>query len=281
MYPVLIDRPDLHLHLVSAETFVLLAVLFCIAVGPRWAAASEGLDARRVRRAGLVLAVAILAGARAHFALNNWYIYADRPVDALKLWAGGFHVGGGLIAFVLAAPWVTARFGVPLGKFGDGVTPAVALGTAIARVGCFLQGCCFGRPCDRPWCITFPHGSWVYWTHRYQGLLPPDALRSAPVHPLQLYFAAGGILLALAALWLHRRKRYDGEVALVALLLFSVTAAVLELFRGEYSMRAYWGPLPQLLWTALAMTVASAAGLAVAEVSHRRRSAVEANAVAA
>jgi prolipoprotein diacylglyceryltransferase len=103
------------------------------------------------------------------------------------------------------------------------------------------------------------------------GLLAPDAAHAAPVHPLELYFAAAGVLLTIVGLWLHRRKAYDGEVALVALLLFSASSAWLETFRGAIPQRVWWGPLPELEWLALAMTVSSFAALLAAELIQRRR----------
>jgi hypothetical protein len=77
----------------------------------------------------------------------------------------------------------------------------------------------------------------------------------------------------VGALALHRRKRYDGQVALATLAGFSLSTAVIECFRADYGASPYWGPLPQLLWTAIAMSVVSVAALARAEAVHRRRAA--------
>ncbi|HXJ35542.1 MAG TPA: prolipoprotein diacylglyceryl transferase family protein [Candidatus Eisenbacteria bacterium] len=269
MHPILIDLP--FLRVTSGDAMLLVAVVFTWWIGPRWAASLEGLDVGRVRRASVVLSLVALAGARAHFALNFWNVYADHPVDVLKPWIGGFHVGGAVIALVAAAPWVTRRQGLPLGKFGDGVTPVVGVALAIQRVGCLLHGCCFGTTCDWPWAITFPPQSAVYATQEYLGWLEPGATRSLPVHPLQIYFMAAGLALAAVALWVQRRKRYDGQVALVGLVVLSASAAGLEFFRGEFGGRVWWGSLPQLEWTALAMLAAAFVALAAAEMVHRRQ----------
>jgi phosphatidylglycerol:prolipoprotein diacylglycerol transferase len=269
MHPILIDLP--YFRLTSANALILAAVVFAWSIGPRWAAALEGLEVRRVRRACIVLSVLTLAGARAHFALNSWEIYAANPIDVLKLWIGGVHVGGAMIVLVAAAPWVTRWQGLPLAKFGDAITPTVGVALAIQRVGCLLHGCCFGTTCDWPWGITFPPGSAVYTTQEYFGWLAPGATRSLAVHPLQIYFMAAGIALALVALWVRRHKRYDGQVALIGLVMLSASAAGLEFFRGEFGGRVWWGPLPQLEWTALAMLAASVAALAAAEIAHYRQ----------
>jgi phosphatidylglycerol:prolipoprotein diacylglycerol transferase len=239
-------------------------------LGPRWAHALEGIDPGVTRRALIAVSVAVFAGGRLHVVLNYLSYYAARPAAALRFWAG-LHAGGAIVGLVLAAPFVVRRLGVPLGKLADAIVPVSGIGIAIARLGCFLHGCCFGTTCTLPWCVSFPRGSEAWQLHADAGLLPAGAERAAPVHPLELYFAAAGVLITLVALWLHPRKRYDGQVALVALALFSAAAAWLEPFRAEVPQRVHWGPLPELEWIALAMTVTAVVALGVAEVWHRRR----------
>lgn len=271
MYPTLVEVPSLGITLTSYNACLLLAVLVCFAIGPRWVAALDGLDPRRVFHAMLLLAVATFAGARLHFVLNQWADFADRPLTALRVWSGGLHAGGGIVLLALACPVVLRWLGLPLGRFADGFVPTVGIGVAIARVGCFLHGCCFGTICSWPWCLSFPHDTYIYQYHIDLGVLPPGAERTLPIHPLQLYFVSAGLLITAVALWLHRRKRYDGEVALVALVLFSTSTALLEFLRADAQPRVYWGPLPQLMWMALAMSTVSIAALAAAELVHRRR----------
>jgi phosphatidylglycerol:prolipoprotein diacylglycerol transferase len=221
----------------------------------------------------LLLGVAAFAGARLHFVLNNMADFADRPLTALRVWSGGLHAGGGIVLLALACPVVLRAFGMPLGRFADGFVPTVGIGIAIARVGCFLHGCCFGTICSWPWCVSFPHDTYIYQYHIDLGVLPPGAERTLPIHPLQLYFVGAGLLITAAALWLHPRKRYDGEVALVALVLFSASTAALEFLRADCQPRVTWGPLPQLTWVAFAMTAAALAALTIAERAHRRAAA--------
>jgi phosphatidylglycerol:prolipoprotein diacylglycerol transferase len=167
-------------------------------------------------------------------------------------------------------PLVFRAFRVPIRPFADVLAPTVGVALAVTRLGCFLKGCCFGTVCHAPWCVTFPRGTYLFLLHADAGLVPPDAGHTAPVHPLQLYFSAAGLLMAAVSLWLYPRRRYDGQVALVELVVFSATAAALEFFRADPATRVYWGSLPQLAWTALAMTAGSALTLALAEWRHRR-----------
>jgi len=271
MHPVLIDIPSLGITILSYRVCLLLAVLVCWVVGPRWVAALEGLDPWRVFRAMVWLGVAAFAGARLHFVVTHWADFADRPLAALQFWSGGLHAGGGIVLLAVAAPFVLGRLRLPLGRFADGFAPTVGIGIAIARLGCFLHGCCFGTLCSWPWCLTFPRDTYIYQYHTDLGLLPPGAERTLPIHPLQLYFAAAGLMITAVALWLHPRKRYDGEVALVGLVLFSTSTALLEFLRADAQPRLYWGALPQLTWIALGMSVVSLVALAAAEFLHRNR----------
>jgi phosphatidylglycerol---prolipoprotein diacylglyceryl transferase len=270
MHPTLLEVPSLGITLASYHACLLLAVIVCFAIGPRWVAALEGLDRRRVFRAMLLLGVAAFAGARFHFVLNQWASFAGHPVNALRIWSGGLHAGGGIVLLALAAPLALGWLGLPVGRFADGFVPTVGIGIAIARLGCFLHGCCFGSLCAWPWGVSFPRNTYIYAYHADLGVLPPGAEHTLPIHPLQLYFVAAGLMITVVALWLHPRKRYDGEVALVSLALFSISTALLEFLRADSQLDAYWGPLPRLMWVAWAMTAAALAAFAGAERAHRR-----------
>ena len=270
MHPILLDLPSLGITILSYRVCLLLAVLVCWLIGPPWVARLEGLDPWSVFRAMVLLGLAAFAGARLHFVLTHWSDFADRPLAALQVWSGGLHAGGGIVLLAVAAPLVLGWLRLPLARFADGFVPTVGVGIAIARIGCFLHGCCFGTVCSWPWCLSFPRDTYIYQYHVDLGVLPLGAARTLPIHPLQLYFVAAGLLIAAAALWLHDRKRYDGQVALLGLVLFSTSTAVLEFLRADAQPRLYWGSLPQLTWIALAMSAASCAALAAAELRHRR-----------
>ena len=264
MHPILIDLAALGIRLPSAETMVVLATVLGLWIGPRWIQALEGLDASRCRRALLCIGAVVFAAGRAHFVLNNWPLFAQRPWRVVTIGPAGFHAGGAIIGLALGAPLVLRAFGLPIGRFLDGLVPTAGIGIAVARIGCFLRGCCFGRLCSGPWCVSYPAGSTVWRLHSSDGLIGPDAASSAPVHALPLYFAAAGLLVTAVALAVYRHRQYEGQVALVGLWLFSVTSAALEFLRADYAPRAYWGPLPQLEWTALALTAAATLALALA-----------------
>lgn len=244
-------------------------VALAVLLGAIWTARTEGLDAGRVRRAFALLAVAGLAGGRLHFLVNHAGMYAGQPWQAIRPWSTGFHVGGGLLALLLALPWVARRYALPPLRLADGGVVPVVLALAIARLGCFLQGCCHGTPCEHPWCLAFPKGSPAFVAQAADLRVPWDATTSLPVHPLQLYFLASYLAVAGIAVLVRRHRRVDGDVLWTSLLLISICSASLEGLRDD-PWRAYWGPLPQLTWTALLLAGIAAVAL-LAGAAHARR----------
>jgi phosphatidylglycerol:prolipoprotein diacylglycerol transferase len=178
------------------------------------------------------------------------------------------HAGGAILLLVVALPFVLRRLQIPLGQFADGFVPALGVSIAVARVGCFLRGCCAGAACDWPWCLRFPAASLAY--QNETGVVP-----GMPLHPVQLYFAAAALLIAGGALWLRRHKAYDGQVALLALFFYSASAAAIEPFRAEHIGRVHWGRLPQLEWVAIGMTAVAVFAIASAAIARSRRIRVE------
>lgn len=195
------------------------------------------------RRAGFPRARSLLAlcAAPAAIAIGSKLLYLiehvvfpnDDPFSPRITLAGmrthGFRIPGGIALLSGVIPLVCRPLGLPSRRFVDATIPAVGLAILCLRLGCFFNGCCFGRITDLPIGVSFPPGARVYGWQLINGLIGPDAFRSLPVHPLQLYYAAFGLLLYGLGRWWQERKRFDGEVWLKVSLLFFVGTFVLEL----------------------------------------------------
>ena len=268
MNPYLIDLPEIGLRVSSARLSMLAALSMVCWLLPRLAHRRAGLDPKRVRRAFVILALVALLGARLHYLLAQGVLWSD-PWLALDLFSGGRHAAGALLALLVCTPLVcralSLRF-LPFADVGAIVFPAAL---AIQRVGCFLHGCCFGRECDLPWCVRFPPSAPVFNLQKSAGLVAPDVTASLPVHPLPLYFAAAGLITAWVAAWVERRKAYDGQALLIAVLLFSASSAALEPLRYNHAGRVHAFGLPQLLVVALFTAALAAAALVIAEILYR------------
>ncbi len=147
-------------------------------------------------------------------------------IDALKVTSGGLTAYGGML---LAAALIVAylvylryRHGVNPLKMVDIVAPSLALGLAFGRIGCTLNGCCWGAPCDLPWCFTWPEGS-----------LPWQAGLHGPIHPAQLYSSFNGLLLFLLLHLFYRRKPRHGVVLGAFFGLYAVSRFLLEYLRSD------------------------------------------------
>lgn len=136
----------------------------------------------------------------------------------------------GSFAVVGIATWLLR---VPLLRFLDGAAPALALGEAITRLGCFCAGCCYGVPWNGPWAVVFPPGSFAFQDLRAQGLLSAAAIRTMPLHPVQLYGAALMFLVTVGLIWRFSRRSHDGEVFALFLITYGAQRLLLAPFRME------------------------------------------------
>ena len=115
----------------------------------------------------------------------------------------------------------------------DVAAPAVAIGIAIGRIGCFLNGCCYGAVCHLPWAVCFPAGSHAWARQVDAGLISPWAIHSLPVHPTQIYASLAGFALLGLLLAYFPRRRAAGEVMAVLMIVYPLTRWPLEAVRGD------------------------------------------------
>jgi phosphatidylglycerol:prolipoprotein diacylglycerol transferase len=141
-------------------------------------------------------------------------------IDFLRsggVWYGGFI--GGLLTGVL----LIRRYRLSFWKVTDAFAPGVAIGQAVGRQGCFAAGCCWGRPTDAPWGVEFGEAA-----HRITGV--PVGIH---LHPTQLYESAAAFIIFLFLYWLHRRKRFSGQVIATYAVLYGLTRFTIEFFRDD------------------------------------------------
>jgi phosphatidylglycerol:prolipoprotein diacylglycerol transferase len=202
-----------------------LAVVLGVAAGG-WLAARRAAEPPLALVAAATVAAVALVAAHALFAL----VHGAAP--------GGLASTGG-VAGGLATAWIVARIARrPAAVLLDALAPAGLLALAIGRVGCFLAGCCYGRPTTLPWGVVFAD------------------VGPSPRHPLQLYSAAAD--LALVAL-LPARAAVPGVVACSVLVGFGVVRAALELLRDPGATDPVFGTITLAQVAALALAVGAAA----------------------
>jgi len=116
--------------------------------------------------------------------------------------------------------WYTKKKGLSLWQTADIWAPSIAIGHAIGRLGCFCAGCCYGKPTDLPWAVTFTSPESL-------------AIRGVPLHPTQIYESGAELLNFAILLVLRRKKTFHGQVFWMYVLNYSIIRAVIELFRGD------------------------------------------------
>lgn len=173
--------------------------------------------------------------------------------DCLDVSRGGMVAYGGFLGGALGA-WLAAPRALGFLGFADVVTPGVVLGTALTRLGCFLNGCDFGTPTALPWAVRFPRLSPAWRQHLEQGTLfrgevvTPPSTASLPVHPTQLYEAALALGILSCLILARRRLRRPGQAFLAFAALYGLGRAAIELVRGDAQRGALLGlPTSQTL----------------------------------
>jgi phosphatidylglycerol---prolipoprotein diacylglyceryl transferase len=198
-----------------------IAALIVVMRGSR----REGLVAERVLDLAFVTVLAAIVGSRLLYVLFNLREYLAEPLRVFKVWEGGLIFHGGLLLAIPVCFYVVRRFNLPAWVTADVFAPAIALGQAIGRIGCFAAGCCYGAPWDPPFCVTYTD---------------PDAL--APLHvplfPSQLFAFAAGVVIFAVLVAYRPRRRSPGQVFWLYLVLASIARLAEDAFRGAEAKSA-------------------------------------------
>ena len=202
-----------------------------------------GIDADTILALGMEIFLWGLVGARLFYVIEyrEQFFAADRSLPAalaqvLNIAQGGLVVFGSLPTAAIAAWLFARRRGLDILQLADVIAPGLLVGLALGRLGCFLNGCCYGGPCDLPWAVRFPPDSPPWLDQAARGLLPAPvpgqpAPWSRPVHPAQLYAAIDAALLAALAIAFTPVARRRGAVFALVLTLHPISRMLLEAIR--------------------------------------------------
>ncbi len=168
-----------------------------------------------------VILVCGILGARLLYVLINFAYFQSNLLEIYKIWKGGLVFFGGFIGGVTGSIVMLKIKKLPVFKSADTISPGVALGHAIGRLGCFFAGCCYGRECTLPFAVTFTH---------------PESLAPlhAALHPTQIYMVVANLSLFFILVWIQKHKRFNGMVFLSYIIIYSVFRFIIEFFRGDF-----------------------------------------------
>jgi len=221
MYPELFRIGNFPVN--TYGVFLAIAFLCAIYVTVKLAQ-RDGLPRERIYDLSLWMLLASLIGSKV-LMLFTEPEYRDNPWALLSLdflRSGGVFYGG-LLGAVVAGYFLMKRYQLPWWKTADACAPGIAVGNFFGRQGCFAAGCCWGEPTSLPWGVKFTELG-----HQITGV-PIDQ----HLHPTQLYESFAMLLVFLFLLWLHKHRRFSGQVILVYALLYSIIRFAIEFVRDD------------------------------------------------
>jgi phosphatidylglycerol:prolipoprotein diacylglycerol transferase len=203
--------------------FLALAFLCAILITVKLAA-RDGLPKEKIYDLSLWMLLASLIGSKVLMFFTEPE-YRDHPLELISLdflRSGGVFYGG-LLGAVATGYFLMKRYKLPWWKTADACAPGIAVGNFFGRLGCFSAGCCWGKPTTLPWGVKFTELG-----HEITGV-PIDV----PLHPTQLYESFSMFIVFFFLLWLHKHRRFSGQVILLYALLYSIIRFLIEFLRDD------------------------------------------------
>lgn len=200
-----------------------------------------------------------LLGAKLLFIIVSWphlgETLAQKITTIVQDFRYGFVFFGGMIVSVTTLIWYMKKKKLPILKTSDFMIVALPLGHALGRIGCFLAGCCYGRPTDLPWGVTFtdPHS-----------LVAPELL-GIPLHPTQLYESGLNFLLFFLLHTLYKKPHKDGSILVCYVACYSFLRFFIEFFRGDFRGAFILGLSPSQLISIIITLLAGALWIRMAK----------------
>ncbi len=223
MHPILF-----HWHFLTIRSYgVCMALAFAAGIAlAAWLNRKDGRQDDAVLDLAVWLMVGSVIGARVLYVIVQPQEFAARPWEVFFIWQGGLVYYGGLVGGALAGAWWIRGQKLPLWPMADCLAPAIALGQAIGRQGCFLNGCCYGV-------VNFKYG-----------VIFPAIGDNLPHLPTEQYESFACLALAAFLVWFKlRRRSFEGQVFWIYVLSYSVIRFVIEFWRGDVARGTLISPL--------------------------------------
>ena len=178
--------------------------------------------------------IGALIGARLLYVVRNYEAEFSRDFwKVFRINEGGIVFQGGFIGAMIVAWFLCKKKNVDFVKSLDIIAPCLALGHAMGRIGCFLNGCCYGGLCKTGWGVEFPQKSLPYMHQLSTGQIPPMAPHSLPVHPTQLYSFAANLLICIILVLVTAKLKIKGHLFSLYLMIYGVWRLSIEFMRDD------------------------------------------------
>jgi len=218
MYPILLKFGKMEIF--TYGFFIAVGFLTGISLAKR-ESLRTGEDPEKIMELCFYILISAIVVSRLFYVAINPEMFLEDPLEVFRIWKGGLVFYGGFIGAVLTVVIYLRKEKMPLWKTADILAPSLAIGHFFGRIGCFFAGCCYGKACDLPWAVTFSHP---------QTLAP----MGIPIHPTQLYSALNNLMIFGLLCLFRRRKKFDGQLFWIYVLIYGVTRSIIEVFRGDF-----------------------------------------------
>jgi phosphatidylglycerol:prolipoprotein diacylglycerol transferase len=174
MHPELFQIPFLHLTIKSYGLMMVIGFLAAVAV-IRYLSRHFTSNPIHITNAALYSLIAGIVGARTFFVVHYFDQFRDNPWSVFAIWNGGLELVGGVLLAIGVIIFYLWYHKLPMRHYLDVLAIGLTAALVFGRIGCFLNGCCYGRPSTVPWAVQFPYGSFSY-----RSQVRPDLERNRP-----------------------------------------------------------------------------------------------------
>jgi phosphatidylglycerol:prolipoprotein diacylglycerol transferase len=231
LFRIPLPFPPGHFDIASYGVLIAVGAAVGVLTGV-YRAKRSGEKANDVLDLALWVLIAGLVGARVFYLISDmdWTGESKSFLNVIRVFfkfrGGGLVFYGGLLLAIAVGVVYLMVKRLNLWKFADIAAPSVAIGIAFARIGCYLNGCCWGKVCSEhfPFHVSFPEGSFAAIFYGKPNL---------PLYPTQLLSSLNAAILFVLLSVIYRRRKFDGEVFWLFIALYSVTRFSIEFLRGD------------------------------------------------
>jgi len=195
------------------------------------------MKAQDIMDLGMYIIIFSIIGARLFYILTDYKYFTRHPLEIFVINKGGLVFFGGLAGAVISAWVVVKKRKLSAVKVADLFMIYLPLGQAVGRIGCYLNGCCYGVPTDSMLGVKFPIDSFVSCHYGASQL----------VHPAQLYSSAADLFIYMILRVRAQYQKYDGQIVLYYMLLYGGARFLLEYYRADNEVIYCGLNMPQLI----------------------------------
>jgi len=224
MHPILfrIGRLEIHSYGLMLAISFLLGILWAVKRSEK-----RGIKQTDIMDLSFLIVLASIIGSRALYVITHVEEFSGHWTDTFNPFQSSGQIGisgltllGGVVLSVITVIIFCVIKKIDILRLMDVLAPSFGLGIFITRIGCFLNGCCFGQPSDLPWAMVFPLISPAGYT-----------LQGVHIHPTQLYSSLYGLIITGILFLLDKKKRHDGFIVAVFMILYGISRFFVDFVR--------------------------------------------------